>query len=220
VPAEAVSGNFFTHLFGGIFSGKEKENAKNDGAETAESEKGAAPAVTASSETALPFASGASGEDGPIEVDWEPDKLRPDFAQGALDAKGLAPASYLVECTRAMTNENIVSSAVAMIASGNLWDDDVDAVLTRELVTFTLNEDKELGLTVESTFSDSVPRLTPHTEKGATGRSARTFDEMNPLFWIGIAASALFAAVLILILWYRRKRRKAAESNSGRRRSK
>gem|GEM_PF-5899157 len=150
-------------------------------------------------------------------VDWTPKPSDPFFALGALNAKGLAPATYLVDCVRAMTTENIVSSAVARIANGALYDEDVDAVITKELVTTLPTEKNDNKYTLSTSFSDNIPKLTPNTETTVGGRSARTYDAMNPLFWIGSAASALAAAGLVFLLWVRRRRRILAAAHARRR---
>jgi len=69
-------------------------------------------------------------------LDWTPQTIRSDFAQGALDAPGLKPASYLVSATRLMEDDDIVSSASARIALAEMRDLDQDAVVTKEIGTF------------------------------------------------------------------------------------
>jgi len=207
---DTSGGNFFTQLFGAIFgSGSNTDTSGGAGA-----------APVAAGDTAF-------GVGGPTDtpdtvapggaVDWTPSPADPSFAVGALNAQGLAPATYLVECLRPMTNENIVSSAIAMIANGALYDQDVDAVVTNELTTFIPTEKNDNKYTLSSSFSDQIPRLTPNTETTVGGRSARTYDAMNPLFWIGTAASALAAAGMVFLLWVRRRRRILAAAHARRR---
>jgi len=86
---------------------------------------------------------------------WKPVKGKADYPTAAADAAQLGalgktqntsplkPASYLVSATDVLFSVDIVSSAAAMIARdgiyGGLYDQDQDAVLTREIVTFTTN---------------------------------------------------------------------------------
>lgn len=69
-------------------------------------------------------------------IDWTPDPKLHHFAQGALEAEGLKPVSYLVTALRQMEGEDIVSSASSHIRLGEMQDQDQDGVVTREIVTF------------------------------------------------------------------------------------
>ena len=215
VETEEPEGNFFSRLIDAITG---LGNGSDSGDDTSSGLGGVPAADVRALAEVMALADLATT---PIVVDWTPDPMSPDYAAGAAAATGLRPAQYLVECTRAMEDENIVSSAKSQIARMSLWDDDVDAVLTLEIAPFTLESEEEPELIRESSFEDTIPRLQPGTEQGTTpgGGSARTFDEMNPVFWIGMAASAIAAAGLVFLLWIRRKRRMLAVARAGRRRS-
>jgi len=141
-------------------------------------------------------------------VDWTPDPSRPDFALGALNATGLEPISYLVAATRPMTDTRIVASAASRIAKAQLWDEDIDAVITLELTTFMPSFDETGGLTKISTFADEVPKLDPNTEQVVKASGpAKTFDKMRPLLWVVMAFTAMCCALLLLRLYNMRKKR-------------
>ncbi|GHU61755.1 hypothetical protein AGMMS49983_02030 [Clostridia bacterium] len=77
--------------------------------------------------------------------DWTPpgEPGAPNYSEALADltaenAITLRPATYLVRTTRPMATEDIVSSVSAHIARGTVYDEDRDRVLTREIVTGTL----------------------------------------------------------------------------------
>jgi hypothetical protein len=149
-------------------------------------------------------------------IDWTPKAGDPFYDDAEIEeikALTLYPISYLVKAIRPMQDEDITSTAVARIAKKNTesndWttDADEDGVITKELVTFTLGADKGAGpATVSSSYVDNIPHLA-QTEKPAAAAAAattgvfRTYDEMKPWLWVGIAA---FAGVCLLLLLYRR----------------
>jgi len=196
-------GNFFTRLFAGLFGGN-----RNDSAE-------AATVVDTEVEPAAAFVT-IAGDFEPIGpgdvVDWTPDPARADFATGALNATGLAPVSYLVSATQAMEEERIVTSAKSQIARGELWDNDIDAVVTLQINTFMPDFEEGSGLNRFSMFSDEVPLLGPNTLQSENilrgrGTAPRTFDDMKPLLWIVTAFVAAFCILLLLRVYNMRKRR-------------
>jgi len=141
-------------------------------------------------------------------VDWTPDPSSPFFSLGALNATGLSPISYLVSAAGAMEDERIVASATSMIAKGDLFASDIDAVVTLQLSTFMFNPDDVLDLNQASFYYDDVPKMEPNTlQSTELGRTARTFDEMNPALWILTAIAALIGAMLVLRLYNIRKKR-------------
>ncbi|MDR0853917.1 MAG: DUF11 domain-containing protein [Clostridiales Family XIII bacterium] len=71
-------------------------------------------------------------------LDWRPDVGRADYAQGAADAQGLKPASYLVSAAKAMDDANIVTSVSAKVAKENVKSGDMDAVVTRVFSSFEM----------------------------------------------------------------------------------
>jgi hypothetical protein len=72
-----------------------------------------------------------------LQSNWKPVAVRSDYAAGAANAVGLRPAIYMVHATRQMADWDIVSSVSAHIALSDMYDNDQDAVLTREIPTFT-----------------------------------------------------------------------------------
>ena len=107
-----------------------------------------------------------------------------------------------------MEDEHIVSSAASRIALGNLWDEDIDAVVTLQLSTFMPNAEEGLGLNKNSSLSNNIPRLEPNTlGTSIAGQAPRTFDEMKPLLWVITAIAAAFCAMIVLRLYNIRKRR-------------
>ncbi|MDR1421969.1 MAG: hypothetical protein LBI64_03795 [Coriobacteriales bacterium] len=103
------------------------------------------------------------------ELDWTPNPTRSDYALGACEATGLRPASYLVSAAREMTDEDIVSSASARIALGEMRDTDFDAVLTREIATFRQSGADPLPLFGLTT---SASEVSTGAGAGHDGRSA------------------------------------------------
>ena len=193
--AEKQEGNFFIRLFAGLFG-------KKDDAES--------PPAAEETEAAEIFGIGGPNDeittfDNGNVVDWRPNPMNPDYSVQAKNATGLKPASYLVTALRPMENESIVSSAVSQIARQSLKDESVDAVVTYQLSKFTLNGADIPGYTLGSSFEDKVPRLGPNTEVAA-GRSSRTYDDMNPAFWVGMLMMSLTGAFLTILIWSRRKR--------------
>ena len=132
--------------------------------------------------------------------------MDPGYSIEAKEATGLLPASYLVAAIRPMESESIVSSAVSYIAMQTLTDSAIDAVVTYQLPKFTLAGEGEPNYKLSGTFADRTPLLEPATETGLAGRSSRTYDDMNIVFWVGLALMSLTAAFLVFLLWNRRKR--------------
>ena len=197
---EPKEGNFITRLFSGIFGSSDNDESASSAmaaGTVVETSPAPSPAINV-------FEAVAPGD----VVDWTPDPARPDFSAGALNAEGLAPVSYLVSAEHAMEEERIVTSAKSMIAKGELWDNDVDAVVTLQIKTFMLEPEEGTGLTRLSTFEDEVPMLAPNALPGeTTSRTPRTFDEMKPLLWIVTAFAAAFCALLLMRLYNMRKKR-------------
>jgi len=197
---EKKEGNIFKKLFPVLFG--DKEDAAAESEDTTEG------TVVLTAAASVPAVSGFSGVGAGDVVDWTPDPARPDFASGALNAEGLAPVSYLVSAAQAMEEERIVTSAKAQIAKGELWDEDIDAVVTLQLMTFMPDTAEGGGLRFFSTFEDEVPKLSPDTlPAGTIVKSARTFDDMKPVLWIVTAIAAAFCALLLLRLYNIKKRR-------------
>jgi len=141
-------------------------------------------------------------------IDWTPDPASPFFAHGAQNATGLAPISYLVSAAEPMEEERIVASATSMIAKGDLFASDKDAVVTLQLSTFMLNSEDAIDLYQSSFFNDDIPKHEPNTLLSTEiGRTPRTFDEMNPVLWIVTAIAALLGVMLVLRLYNIRKKR-------------
>ncbi|MDR1027792.1 MAG: hypothetical protein LBL63_00035, partial [Clostridiales Family XIII bacterium] len=126
-------------------------------------------------------------------VDWTPRESTPFYAEGAAEAEGLAPVSYLVSAVREMNEEDIVSSATSRIARDyTLRDRDQDAVVTREIATFTY-ETSEPAPKIESTFFDNISKV---------GNIVRTGDDSALRLWILVCtlSTGLMAALLILLV--------------------
>jgi len=227
-------GNFFTKLFASLFGGGGQTVSTNSAATTdtkgqtatastnatATNTTTATKATTTAAATSTTATTTAFTAVGPGDiVNWTPDPSRPDFALGALNATGLEPVSYLVAATHPMTDGHIVSSAASRIAKEQLWDEDIDAVITLEFTTFMPSFDEDGGLNKISTFADEVPKLDPNTEQVVKASSPpRTFDKMKPLLWVVMAFTAMCCALLLLRLYNMRKKR-ILLAQTGRRRA-
>jgi len=196
---EQSGGNVFTNFFSNLFGigGADEEQPANAGA------------VYSTAEASAFGIGGPYDTIGPGDyIDWTPDPSRPDYSPGAAGATELAPISYLVSAAKPMSDDSIVTSAAARIAKGSLWDEDIDAVVTLQLTTFSLNDEEGLGLNQRSYFNDQIPKLNPNTlESTELGRSARTFDDMKPFLWVLAAFASAFCALLLLRFYNIRKRR-------------
>ncbi|MDR1028403.1 MAG: TQXA domain-containing protein, partial [Clostridiales Family XIII bacterium] len=146
-------------------------------------------------------------------VDWTPRESTPFYAEGAAEAEGLAPVSYLVSAVREMNEEDIVSSATSRIARDyTLRDRDQDAVVTREIATFTY-ETVEPAPQVESTFFDNISKV---------GNAVRTGDDSALRLWILICTLSMISMIVLLIRTFRtrparnavRKRTRSAPARS------
>ena len=199
---DVIKENFFTKLFSSS-SNKKKEASQTKTDTNAETEQIA-------QTTGVVGLGGSSQEitalDNGNVVDWTPNPMYPDYSSGAKNATGLMPASYLVVAIKPMENESIVSSAISRIARQSLRDEAVDAVVTYQLTTFSLQDVTSQGYTLEESVEENIPKVIPQTETGALGRTTRTYDDMNLVFWIGMALMALTGAFLVFVIWNRRKR--------------
>ena len=111
-------------------------------------------------------------------VDWTPDAKRHDYAEGAANAAGLQPISYMVSAVKPMYDEDIINSAISRIALGELNDWDQDAVVTRLISTFGV-ESQEFVTTrsVERSFIDNAESL---------GWNLRNGEDFSDLVFSGI----------------------------------
>ena len=208
-PAEEQSGgNFILNFFAKLF----------DRGDAEEGLPAYTPEEYSTAETAV------FGTGGPIEpagpgdhIDWTPTPANPYYAPGAVEATGLSPISYLVTAVKPMSDERIVTSAAARIAKDDLWDEDIDAVVTLQINTFSMDPNGESGLNKTSYFNDQVPRLDPNS-LGTTqiSRSPRTFDEMKPLLWVITAFVSAFCVLLLIRVYNIRKRRILLAQKRGR----
>ena len=91
-------------------------------------------------------------------VDWTPGIERHDYAEGAANAAGLQPISFLVSAAKPMFEGDIINSAIARTAKGDLRDWDQDAVVTRLITTFEggAGSFEFTPGTVESLFIDNA----------------------------------------------------------------
>ena len=207
--AEEPKKNFFAQLFGATFGAESQGTDTAAAAVSTDAAQGGALQAASAFDRQEAFEVQASPADT-VNIDWTPDPLDHYYSAGAVAAQNLAPASYLVETIRPMEAENIVSSAVAQIAVGGRWDVDVDAVITRQLVGLPANGFGSSSYTLESTYQDMVS----NQETG--GFAARTYDDMDLVFWIGMAASALTGAAFVFLVWRIYNRRKVAAARAGR----
>ncbi|MDR0875134.1 MAG: hypothetical protein LBN12_02865 [Clostridiales Family XIII bacterium] len=138
-------------------------------------------------------------------VDWTPAQnapfYPPDPAAGAeLKAAKLYPASYLVSAVRPMADVNIVSSVSARIAKATdgdpLKDHDQDAVITKELVTFAIEDEKIEPGSVES--DSLISKL---------GKSFKTADPFMFAEWFLALIGAGLAIIILLLVRRNRKER-------------
>ncbi|MDR3305143.1 MAG: hypothetical protein LBS85_03800, partial [Clostridiales Family XIII bacterium] len=164
--------------------------------------------------------------------DWTPDRGESfypvDSGEAAqLAAATLKPATYLVSASRAMSAEDIVSSVSANIAGriggATVYDQDRDAVLTRELQTFGTEPGGENpGASVEeNSFLEHAKAqgLTYrdgewYTPDGRKVSTVRTGDPMAVSLWIVMAILAL-ASLVLLNRIRRRPQNKAAAAKGG-----
>jgi hypothetical protein len=136
-------------------------------------------------------------------VNWTPAPDAPFYpsdpdAAAALKSAALAPATYLVSAAKPMDDINIVSSVSARIAKVGAaavrTDYDQDAVITKELDTFAIEDEKiEPG----SVDSDSLI--------SKIGKAFKTADPFRFAQWF---LTLLAAAVALAILLLARKTRK------------
>ena len=111
-------------------------------------------------------------------IDWTPVSSRPDYAEGAAQATGLQPVSFLVSAARSMYEEDIINSVIARIALGDQRDWDQDAVVTRLISTFG-NDIPEFTLPTgseEMSFIDNAERAGWNIRDGG---SLEEFDFMD-----------------------------------------
>jgi uncharacterized repeat protein (TIGR01451 family) len=169
-------------------------------------------------------------------ADWRPEPGRSDYADelGELpdtkNASPLKPATYLVSATMSMSTTaaaaDLVSSATARIALGGsgasgLYDQDQDAVLTRELIPFTTSPVvPDVGNIVQTdSFMQNAEFAGVVLRDGvwlAGGLAAKTGDEFPLVFWAALMATVLACLVLLAVLHRRsRKNRRAAPIKGG-----
>jgi hypothetical protein len=141
-----------------------------------------------------PLATGISGN----TVDWTPSGARPDFAQGAADARGLKPASYLVSATHAMTDETIVTSVSARIARGAAVDLDQDAVVTVEFTTFVADpQEPDVGsIVMQDSFVEHA------SENGVVLRGGHWYDRSGSRVKVGRGGPAQTGDAMALGAWF------------------
>ena len=149
--------------------------------------------------------------------DWAPTPGRSDYPTNPADQAQLnsllgtsilKPATYLVSAMKPMTTTDIVSSATANIARGGsaagMYDQDQDAVLTREIVPFTAstNNPNPGSIVAGNSFVDHA-KLAGLTLKNGVwydsqGSPVKTADAFALNLWIVLAAAALVCFVLLI----------------------
>ena len=145
-------------------------------------------------------------------VNWVPDPNRMDFSQGALEAKGLQPLTYMVSAPQAMNDAEIVSSATSRIARGQLTDADQDAVVTRVIPTFTsaVPNNPELNLDKEESFIRQAKKVgfdvTTPGGREALKRAAQTGDDSNIILYLVLGVGALMLLSIILIVKHKKRK--------------
>ena len=155
--------------------------------------------------------------------DWAPVLDRRDYSPElallptTMASSPLEPATYLVSALAPMQTTDIVSSIGAFIARGGngptgLYDNDQDAVLTREIVTFTSNPapDPDVGRIVDGgSFLERAKNVGITLKDGIwydkNGRrvSVRTGDVFMLDFLTLITIVALACIVLLLVTYFR-----------------
>ena len=155
--------------------------------------------------------------------DWSPVDGRRDYSADlaklptTMASSPLEPATYLVSALAPMQTTDIVSSVGAYIAVGGkgpraLYDHDQDAVLTREIVTFTSNPapDPDVGRIVEGgSFLERANNIGITLRDGIwydkNGRrvTARTGDVFMLDFLTILMIAALACIVLLLVTYFR-----------------
>ena len=144
-------------------------------------------------------------------VNWVPDPSRMDFSQGALEAKGLQPLTYMVSALQAMNDAEIVSSATSRIARNQLMDADQDAIVTRVIPTFTsaVPNNPELKLDKAESFIQQAKKagfdLTTRTGREAFNKAVQTGDDNNIIFYLTLGVGAIILLSIILIIKRKKK---------------
>jgi len=125
----------------------------------------------------------------------------------------LQPASYLVSATQPMSTTNIVSSATANIARGGitagLYDQDQDAVLTREIVSFTATTNNpDAGSIVQgNSFLDHARFAGLTLRNGvwynSNGTPVKTGDAFVLNLWIFMVLAAFVCLVLLVRTYFK-----------------
>jgi pilin isopeptide linkage protein len=185
------------------------------------------------------FASGIT-TDG--YVDWTPKQSDAYYSEALVkENPTLKPASYLVSASRAMQAEDIVSSVSARIALGKTTDLDQDAVITKEIETFTasptefdvasqvekdsfVTNAQSSGITLKGGKAldkdgKAVKTIDPDTKKASEAETGLmdtpvTGDEMVlGLLLLGLSASAICIITMISMLI--RSRRKQSYEKGG-----
>ena len=154
-------------------------------------------------------------------VDWTPDPDSAHFALGALEASGLRPASYLVTALRQMENEDIVSSASSHIRLRDMSDQDQDAVVTKEIVTFeTAPENIDVdGIVMEDSFLEDAKRqgftIKGGKWSGPDTKAVKTGDNVLLGAWIVVMIAAAASIALILTISIKTTDRKRKSGGGG-----
>jgi hypothetical protein len=170
-----------------------------------------------------------------VSNNWIPNAGRADYSQELVDLLGvtsksgspLKPATYLVRTTRAMVNEDIVSSVSAHISRSVapdtvMYDKDQDRVLTREIVTFTADpQPPDIGsIVLQDSFlehasdSDIVIRGGRWVDRNGNrlrvgrGGPASTGDTMALGLWFVIMAITLVCLILLRMTYGTGRKRK------------
>jgi len=149
--------------------------------------------------------------------DWAPVPGRSDYPTNPADVAQLnsllgtsllQPASYLVSAMKPMTTTDIVSSATANIARGGktagLYDQDQDAVLTREIVPFTVtpNNPNAGSIVAGNSFLDHAKFAGLTLKNGiwydSRGNAVKTSDAFALNMWIMMVLAALICIALLI----------------------
>jgi len=139
-------------------------------------------------------------------VNWTPSTDRHDFSQEAKDAVGLQPLTYMIYATKAMSDVDIVSSAISRIAKAEMVDADQDAIVTRVIPTLQFESTPTPEPPADQQFPERAKVTTPRirTESGRPTPGIRTRpqtgDETNIIFYILLGAGAMVLCVTVLVM--------------------
>ncbi|MCL2150863.1 MAG: prealbumin-like fold domain-containing protein, partial [Coriobacteriia bacterium] len=150
----------------------------------------------------------------PLSTDWEPGAADSFYAEGAVFATGLKPASYLVICPQGLEPPTVITSSVTAYIARNvvLTDSDRDSVSTRVIASFMLPTEpyvpsEAIIIISEPSFEPYIP---DYPDTPPIYYVPRTGDSLGiALAW---AAAVIAVGTACLAVWRGRRNQEAEES--------